>query len=712
MALKTMSGIRVPVIAQIVSLAIKKGVVDLSPLVRKAAALACVKLVRLDPSAKAQAEEFVGTLLRDRQYYVAGAAVQAFGEVCPERLELVHPVFRRLCGMVVDMDEWGQLAVVGLGIRYSRLCFPRRWKRVRKAEMKTRTQEEKARDFYQDLDEPHKDAEERNDEDAYEHQELPDPDLTLFLTSIVPLLHSRNSAVILAVARAYLHLSPTTHLPAAIGPLIALLRSPADLQQLALQSIVHICLHHPQHFTPYIRHFLLKASEPASVWKPKLEILTLLFPHAGKEMQALILAELEHFSHSHEAEVVRESVKGIGRCASSSASSGTFDGQQTARRCLRLLLKQIHSPDQHLVGEAVEVVRHLIQRSPDEHRKTVVRLAKNLDTLTSPTARASVVWLVGEFAAAGDGSETGEVGGGSIAADVLRILVKGYADEGEEVRGQIVLLAARVYLHHLNAKNTKAKALDALNTPHNQDTYAFPQDDSNNDQTPFTEPSADPDPIDPIEVLYTHTLTLAHYTPSYALRDRARTYRASLSTPSSTDLASLLLLAPKPVPVALSPSEGRRDAVLGGVGMVVGGVGRGLGGDGFGGGGQGGELPEWVKEGEEPDPRLRDEEGGDGGAAAAAAALGKGGVVSAGQRLDEALRAESSYAPAKGKAVGGGGVGGRKEKTLDDWLEEESVDGSSEGSEEEETETETEGEYESESESEEEEEDEKAGLMR
>jgi AP-3 complex subunit beta len=50
LALRTMSGIRVPVISQIVALAVKKGVADMSPHVRRAAALAIPKCYRLDPS--------------------------------------------------------------------------------------------------------------------------------------------------------------------------------------------------------------------------------------------------------------------------------------------------------------------------------------------------------------------------------------------------------------------------------------------------------------------------------------------------------------------------------------------------------------------------------------------------------------------------------------------------------------------------------------
>lgn len=655
MALKTMSGIKVPVISQIVSLAIKKGVSDLSPLVRKTAALACVKCIRLDPNTRPQMEEYVTTLLADQQYFVAGAAVQAFMEICPERLDLIHPVYRRLCKMMVDMDEWGQLAVLRLMTVYARGCFPKRTRRVKKAA----TKEERTRDFYEDL-EP-----EEESEDDYEEVEVVDPDLELFLKSTQPLLQSRNSAVIVSVTRAYLYLSPTNHLHQSVGPLMALLRSPQDVQQIALYNIVQVCLQRPTLFVPYARNFLIRSTEAPSIWRLKLEILTLLFPYLGQEMQDLILAELEHFSHGHDTELVRDSVRAIGRCAQSSSP-------QTSRRCLSLLLKQIHSTDQNLVGEAIEVVRHLIQRSQDEHRKTVVRLAKNLDSLTSPTARASIIWLVGEFA--GYDPEN------NIAADVLRILVRGYADETDEVKAQIVLLAAKVYLHHLNTKNASAKE-QATNTISSTEEEIRGFDESSAYEPP------EPEKAHPVELLYQHTMLLARYTPSYDLRDRARLYRALLAVPSSTELASLLLLAPKPVPQAPSPSESRKDFTLGSASLVV--------GENLGGLDSAELLHDWVAEGDEPDPKLRD----DGDYKTAEYAATK--TVSAGQMLDEALQADRGY-----KSNGGA----KNEKTLDAWLdEEEEVEEESESEESEQTESSSEEESEYETESDE---DEKAGLVK
>ena len=668
MALKTMSGIKIPMIAQIISLAVKKGVNDLSPLVRKAAALACVKCIQLDASTRPQVEEYVATLLGDQQYYVAGAAVQAFAEICPNRLDLIHPVYRRLCKMVVDMDEWGQLAVIRLFTTYSRRCFPKRSARVKRAA----NQEQRAKDFYEDLD-PQEET-----EDDYEEVESVDPDLELFLKSVHPLLSSRNSAVILAVTRAYLYLSPAKHLPQAVGPLMALLRSPQDIRQVALYNIVQVCLIDPAQFVPYFRHFLVRSTEAPQIWRLKLEILTLIFPHSGKEIQELILAELEHFSKGHNANLVRESVRAIGRCAQASSD-------KTSRRCLSLLLKQIRSPDTNLVGEAMEVIRHLIQRAPDEHRKTVIRLAKNLDTLTSPSARASIVWLIGEFA--GVDSEN------NIAADVLRILVKNYPEESDEVRAQAILLAAKVYLHHLNAKNEKQRAIDALNPeqPKQETSTVLSPTEEEHDgfrENAFSTQAGHDEAQDtkhPIELLYQHTMLLARYTPSYSLRDRARLFRSLLAIQSSTELASLLLLAPKPVPQAPSPSESRKDLILGSTSLVI----------GTSGGMRGYEtLPDWVEDGHEPDPLLRDD--GDRPV--------KGYVpereLTAAQKLDESLAADPGY-------KSNGPV--KKEKTLDAWLDEESEEESSE----EETDEEESGSEEDSSEYEtDSEEDERAGLVK
>jgi AP-3 complex subunit beta len=650
LALRVMSGIRVPVISQIVSLGIKRGAGDMSPYVRRAAALAIPKCYALDPNTEPQLLDYLSTLLGDKQYFVTGAAVAAFLEMCPDRLDLIHPHYRSLARKLVDMDEWGQLSTLRLMGVYARKCFPRRTKSIRKLNTNADAKSKSTKGFY----ESESDSDETDDQETEEVVVL-DGDLELLLKACQPLLQSRNSAVVIAVARTYLYLGTPDYLQLAIGPLVSLLRSVPDTQHIALYNIVQVCLSHPQPFVKYYTHFLVRSTDAPHIWRLKLELLTLIFPYSPSRLQSLILAELSHFSHSGSLDpaLVRESVRAIGRCSQSSATS-----PKTSARCLRLLLAHIGSADSHLVAESLEVIRHLIQRDPDNHRTTVVRLAKHLDAATSPQARASIIWLVGEFA--GLDPEN------NIATDVLRILAKGFADEAETAKLQIVLLAAKVYIHHLNANPPPEP-------PKQEEPQPSPLFEGLDDEGGFRDPHLESDSArqipqhdqekpHPVVALYQYVLLLTRYDTSYDLRDRARVYRALLSTPSSTQLATLLLLAPKPVPQTPSPSEARKAYVLGSASLVIGDEG-GVGGlKGYE------DLPPWVKEGREPDPALRDETG-------TTSVYESGGrSITASERLDAA--ASSNRAPeipaSPTKSLNGIGASKAKEKTLDDWLAEES----------------------------------------
>ncbi|KAK4641020.1 AP-3 complex subunit beta [Podospora bellae-mahoneyi] len=656
LALRTMSGIRVPVISQIVSLAIRKGAGDMSPYVRRAAALAIPKCYRLDPSQLPQLLEYMTILLGDKQYYVAGAAVTAFLEVCPERIDLIHKNYRNLVKMVVDMDEWSQLSTLRLMTVYARKCFPRR-ARV----------------------------------EAGEEVVFLDADLELLLTSIKPLLQSRNSGVVVAVARCYSAVGTAAYVRQAVGPLVALLRGGQDIQQVALFNIVSICLDYPAAFVKYATHFLVRATDSQPIWELKLEVLTLIFPHSPPHIKSLILNELEHFSRGSDKGLVKEAVRAIGRCAQTDTA--------TAPRCLRLLLGQITSLDGTLAAESLTVIRHLIQQDPSSHVATVVRLAKNLDSATDPQARATIIWLVGEF--------SGLNGEDNIAADVLRILLKEFASESELAKRQIVLLAAKVYLHYLNRK------LEAQKEAASGDNEA---------QTPPAAPDQEDDDH-PIPKLWNYVTVLARYDTSYDLRDRTRLYKSLLQVPQ---LATLMLLAPKPAPQAPSPSETRKGFTLGSAALVLAGGGTIHGLRGYE------DLPEWVEKGQEPDAKLRDREGDnrqDDGKYGVYDRRNKAGsvpipaaerIIDAGQGRSASMSGSASPAGSFGAKSAANGVGA---KTLDDWLaedeggeqeeeEEESEEGEGE-EEEEEEEEESEEEDESEEESSEEEEsDEDARLVR
>ena len=645
MALRTMSGMRVPVISQIVLLAIKRGVSDMSPLVRKAAALSIPKCYRLDPSSLPQLLDHLSTLLGDKQYFVVGPAVMAFLEICPHRIELIHKHYRSLVKKLVDMDDWGQLATLKLLTYYSRRCFPRK--------MTTTTRSTK-KGFYED--------DSNEGQEVEEQTSSLDPDLELFLKSCKPLLQSRNSAVIISVTACFLYLGTTSHLESATGPMISLLRGPPAIHQAALYSIVSIALDYPALFVPYASHFFVNSTDAPEIWQLKIELLTLIFPCSEKHLKFVILSELEHFAHDTKSvALVGEAVRAIGRCAQLDAT--------TSSRCFNILLDQITSFDNVLVSEVLTVIRHLIQQDPSAHKKTIVRLARHLDTTSSAAARATIIWLVAEFAV-----NDPEI---SIAPDVLRILAKGFADESEQAKQQILLLAAKVYLHHLQSQVLAPTAA-------NGDPNVEANEENQNTELEHSEASG------AVVILWRYILLLTRYDTSYDLRDRARLFKALLdnTVESNHQLAALLLFAPKPVPVTPSPSVARKGLRLGSTSLLLGsGTPRSEVGllPGYE------DVPDWVEAGEEPDASLRDAVD----QSSSDAATGEKAKISASARLGEAIKEKGLQSLVAGGVDKGKGKG---KASLDDWLEEDD-------SESEETEEEDESSCEEEASEEDEEED-------
>ena len=76
--------------------------------------------------------DIITTMLGDNSTFTIGSVLMAFNQVCPDRLDLIHPQFRKLCRMLVDMDEWGQITALDLLLRYSRYVFrPKRRQLIR-----------------------------------------------------------------------------------------------------------------------------------------------------------------------------------------------------------------------------------------------------------------------------------------------------------------------------------------------------------------------------------------------------------------------------------------------------------------------------------------------------------------------------------------------------------------------------------------------------
>ena len=72
-----------------------------------------------------------------------------------------------------------------------------------------------------------------------------------------------------------------------------------------------------------------------------------------------------------------------------------------------------------VVGESVVVIKKLLQVGPKEHTDIIVHMAKIIDKITVSMARASILWLFGEYSDLVP----------KIAPDVLRKMAKSFISE-------------------------------------------------------------------------------------------------------------------------------------------------------------------------------------------------------------------------------------------------------------------------------------------
>uniref|UniRef100_A0A3Q4GYS9 Adaptor related protein complex 3 subunit beta 1 n=1 Tax=Neolamprologus brichardi TaxID=32507 RepID=A0A3Q4GYS9_NEOBR len=394
----------------------------------------------------------------------------AFEEVCPDRIDLIHKNYRKLCNLLVDVEEWGQVVIISMLTRYARTQFTSPW--TEGAEF----DENKA--FYDS------DSEEKKDQTEAKPY-IMDPDHRLLLRNTKPLLQSRNTAVVMAVAQLYWHLAPKHEVSIVTKSLVRLLRS-HEVQYIVLQNIATMSIQRKQGmFEPFIKSFYVRSTDATHIKTLKLEILTNL---ANEANISTILREFQTYVKSQDKAFAAATIQAIGRCATNIS--------EVTDTCLNGLVLLLSNRDT-VVAESIVVIKKLLQTQPTQHGDIIKHMAKLFDSVTVPMARASILWLMGEYCEKVP----------KIAPDVLRKMAKTFTAEEDIVKLQTVNLAAKLYL--TNSKQTK--------------------------------------------LLTQYILNLGKYDQNYDIRDRTRFIR-QLIVPNEksgalSKYARRILLAPKPAPV-------------------------------------------------------------------------------------------------------------------------------------------------------------------
>ncbi|XP_054865188.1 AP-3 complex subunit beta-2 isoform X6 [Amphiprion ocellaris] len=529
-ALRVLSSIRVTIIVPIMMLAIKEAASDMSPYVRKTAAHAIPKLYSLDPEQKDQLIEVIEKLLADKTTLVAGSVVMAFEEVCPERIDLIHKNYRKLCNLLIDVEEWGQVVIINMLTRYARTQFLN--PNINESLLEEGGGGEKT--FYgsdEDEDEDEEEKEKKAEVAAMAKRKpyVMDPDHRLLLRNTKPLLQSRNAAVVMAVAQLYFHLAPKAEVGVIAKALVRLLRSHSEVQYVVLQNVATMTIKRRGMFEPYLKSFYIRSTDPTQIKVLKLEVLTNL---ANETNISTILREFQTYIKSMDKDFVAATIQAIGRCATNIG--------EVRDTCLNGLVQLLSNRDELVVAESVVVIKKLLQMQPEKHSDIIKHMAKLTDNIQVPMARASILWLIGEYCEHVP----------KIAPDVLRKMAKSFTNEEDIVKLQIINLAAKLYL--TNSKQTK--------------------------------------------LLTQYVLNLAKYDQNYDIRDRARFIR-QLIVPTEksgalSKYAKKLFLALKPAPVLESPFKDRDHFQLGSLSHLL---------NAKAGGYQ--ELPDWPEAAPDPSVR-------------------------------------------------------------------------------------------------------------
>lgn len=168
----------------------------------------------------------------------------------------------------------------------------------------------------------------------------------------------------------------------------------------------------------------------------------------------MAMREFQHYTRLPEAKVAENSVVAIGYCVRTQPA--------VAETGLRTLMSLLKSSRGFLVAQAVIVLKSVILEgvSSTSPQLLVARLAKQLDNISNSNARASVFWLVGQFAQ-DDGPDTTMglkwEGVAPWVPDVLRKGVKGFVNEGQPAKLQILTLASKLLV--LSPSSAKLSAL-------------------------------------------------------------------------------------------------------------------------------------------------------------------------------------------------------------------------------------------------------------
>ncbi|XP_010266891.1 PREDICTED: beta-adaptin-like protein C [Nelumbo nucifera] len=387
LAVRTMGCIRVDKITEYLCDPLQRCLKDDDPYVRKTAAICVAKLYDINAEL-VEDRGFLETLkdlLSDNNPMVVANAVAALAEIQETStrpiFEITSHTLSKLLTALNECTEWGQVFILDALSKY-------------------------------------KAADAREAENIVER--------------VTPRLQHANCAVVLSAVKMILlqmELITSTDVVRNLckkmaPPLVTLLSAEPEIQYVALRNINLIVQKRPTILAHEIKVFFCKYNDPIYVKMEKLEIMIKLASDRNIDQ---VLLEFKEYATEVDVDFVRKAVRAIGRCA--------IKLERAAERCISVLLELIKIKVNYVVQEAIIVIKDIFRRYPNTYESIIATLCESLDTLDEPEAKASMIWIIGEYAERIDNAD-----------ELLESFLESFPEEPAQVQLQLLTATVKLFL--------------------------------------------------------------------------------------------------------------------------------------------------------------------------------------------------------------------------------------------------------------------------
>ncbi|KAF8013390.1 hypothetical protein BT93_I1286 [Corymbia citriodora subsp. variegata] len=387
LAVRTMGCIRVDKITEYLCDPLQRCLKDDDPYVRKTAAICVAKLYDINAELVEDRGflESLKDLISDNNPMVVANAVAALAEIQENSsrpiFEITSHTLSKLLTALNECTEWGQVFILDALSKY-------------------------------------KAADAREAENIVER--------------VTPRLQHANCAVVLSAVKMILQqmeLITSTDVVRNLckkmaPPLVTLLSAEPEIQYVALRNINLIVQRRPTILAHEIKVFFCKYNDPIYVKMEKLEIMIKLASDRNIDQ---VLLEFKEYATEVDVDFVRKAVRAIGRCA--------IKLERAAERCISVLLELIKIKVNYVVQEAIIVIKDIFRRYPNTYESIIATLCESLDTLDEPEAKASMIWIIGEYAERIDNAD-----------ELLESFLEGFPEEPPQVQLQLLTATVKLFL--------------------------------------------------------------------------------------------------------------------------------------------------------------------------------------------------------------------------------------------------------------------------